>query len=263
MLNIIENEVSKLARKPVVLMSMGAQERKGHDYQVMTNKYIRPLVEHSQCVPVLVPTCFGVEDIKHYLSMVDGVYLTGAGSNINPAHYGQENQTPEKVQDLGRDGFDLELIRIALEMGLPFFGICRGMQELNVAFGGDIHQKLYAVPGMLDHRENSEAPVAEQYADVHKVRLVPNTWFADLLQKEEISVNSLHGQGLNRLGLGVQALAHASDGLVEAVHLPGLEQFTLAVQWHPEWMAAKNPHSRRMFEAFGQACRERVAQNLR
>jgi putative glutamine amidotransferase len=267
MSTIIENTVNAQVnlpfRKPVVLMSMGAQERKGHDYQVMTNKYIRPLVEHAKCMPILAPTCFGIEDIKHYLSLVDGIYLTGAGSNINPAHYGQENVTPEKIQDLGRDEFDLALIRIALDMGLPFFGICRGMQELNVAFGGDMHQKLYAIPGMLEHRENADAPVADQYADVHKVRLVPNTWFADLLQKDEIAVNSLHGQGLNKLGEGVQALAHASDGLVEAVHLPGIEQFTLAVQWHPEWMAAKNPHSRRMFEAFGAACRLRVAKKLR
>ena len=258
MLNKTESTIP--ARKPVVLMSMGAQERKGHDYQVMTNKYIRPLVEHAQCVPVLAPTCFGVDDIKHYLSMVDGIYLTGAGSNINPAHYRQGNLTPEKTQDLGRDDFDLLLIRMALEMGLPFFGICRGMQELNVAFGGDLHQKLYALPDMLEHRENADAPVTEQYADAHTISLVRDTWFAALLKKDEISVNSLHGQGLDKLGEGIQPLAHASDGLVEAVHMPGLAQFTLAVQWHPEWLAAKNPHSRRIFEAFGQACRERVQQ---
>lgn len=149
-------------RKPVVLMSMGAQERKGHDYQVMTHKYIQPLVEFSGCVPVLVPTCCGIEDLEQYLDMADGVYLTGAGSNIDPALYGQENETPNKGQDRDRDLFDLPLIRAAIARGLPIFGICRGMQEINVALGGDIYQKVYAEPGFNDHRENPDDPVEVQ-----------------------------------------------------------------------------------------------------
>lgn len=250
-------------RKPVVLMPMGAQERKGHDYQVMTKKYMSPLVEISGCVPLLAPTCFGTEDLEQYLSMVDGVYLTGAGSNIDPALYGQENLTPDKSQDRDRDLFDLPLIRAALDMGLPLFGICRGMQELNVALGGDMHQKLYQTPGLNDHREDTTTPVAEQYADIHPVRLVPNTWLAELMQQDEIPVNSLHGQGIKTLGKGLQALAYAEDGLVEAVHLPELPQFTLGVQWHPEWLAAQNPHSVRLFQAFGEACRNRAEQRSR
>ena len=246
-------------RKPVVLMSMGAQARKGHDYQVMTRKYMSPLVEISGCVPLLAPSCFGTADIDQYLSMVDGVYLTGAGSNIDPALYGQENLTPEKVQDRDRDLFDLPLIHAALAKGLPIFCICRGMQELNVALGGDIHQKLYAIPGLNDHREDDEDPPAVQYADIHTVRVVPNTWFAELMQVDEFPVNSLHGQGIKTLGTGLQALAHAEDGVIEAMHLPQHPQFTLAVQWHPEWQAAQNPHSVRLFQAFGGACRKQAA----
>ncbi|WP_295762052.1 gamma-glutamyl-gamma-aminobutyrate hydrolase family protein [Undibacterium sp.] len=261
MSNKNSSKPNQLPRKPIVLMSMGAQMRNEHDYQVMTVKYMRPLVEHAGCVPVLAPTCFGADDLKLYLSMVDGIYLSGAGSNIDPVHYHQENLTPEKTQDQGRDDFDLPLIKAALEMGLPFLGICRGMQELNIARGGNLHQKLYTLPAMLNHREDSTAPVAQQYADVHQVKLVADTWFSELLQSTEIAVNSLHGQGLNILGHGVAALAHAEDGLVEAVHLPDLPQFTLGVQWHPEWQAAQNPHSIRIFEAFGDACRLRVAQS--
>jgi putative glutamine amidotransferase len=247
------------ARKPVVLMSMGAQERKGHAYQVMTHKYITPLVELSGCVPLLAPSCCGVDDIDQYLSMVDGVYLTGAGSNIDPALYGQENQTPGKGQDQDRDLFDIPLIRGALARGLPLFGICRGMQEINVALGGTIHQKVYEVPGMNDHREDSNAPVDVQYADSHSVRALPGSWFAELMGHAEFPVNSLHGQAVDQLGEGIEALAHAEDGLIEAIHLPGTEQFTLAVQWHPEWQAAQNPHSVKIFKAFGGACRERAA----
>ncbi|MCY1275032.1 Gamma-glutamyl-gamma-aminobutyrate hydrolase PuuD [compost metagenome] len=245
-------------RKPVVLMSMGAQERKGHDYQVMTHKYIVPLVELSECVPVLVPTCCGTEDLEQYLDMADGVYLTGAGSNIDPSLYGQENETPGKGQDKDRDNFDLPLIRAAIERGLPIFGICRGMQEINVALGGDMYQKVYAEPGFNDHRENPEDPVDVQYSAVHSVRVQQGSWLHKVLETDEIRVNSLHGQGLKSLGKGIQAIAHAEDGLVEAIHAPSLSPFLFAVQWHPEWQAAQNPDSVKIFQAFGEACRQQV-----
>lgn len=247
------------ARKPVVLMSMGAQERKGHAYQVMTHKYITPLVEIAGCVPLLAPTCCGTDDLEQYLDMVDGVYLTGAGSNIDPALYGQENLTPGKGQDQDRDNFDLPLIRAALKRGLPLFAICRGMQEINVALGGDIHQKVYAVPGFNDHRENPEDPVAVQYADSHSVQAQAGTWFAELMGSAPFAVNSLHGQAVAKLGQGIEVLAQAEDGVIEAIHLPHAEQFTLAVQWHPEWLAAQNPHSVKIFTAFGDACRQQAA----
>lgn len=247
------------ARKPVVLMSMGAQERKGHAYQVMTHKYITPLVELSGCVPLLAPSCCGIDDIDQYLSMVDGVYLTGAGSNIDPVLYDQENLTPSKGQDPERDLFDIALIRAALKRGLPLFAICRGMQEINVALGGTIHQKAYEVPGLNDHREDATTPVEVQYGDRHSVRAIAGSWFAELMGDADFPVNSLHGQALDQLGDGVAPLAYADDGLVEAIHLPGFAQFTLAVQWHPEWQAAQNPHSVKIFKAFGEACQQRAA----
>ena len=237
-------------RKPVVLMTMGSQERKGHDYQVMTHKYITPLVEFADCVPVLVPTCCGIDDLETYLDMADGVYLTGAGSNIDPALYGQENQTPGKGQDQNRDLFDIPLVKAALKRGLPIFGICRGMQEINVALGGDIYQKVYAEPGFNDHRENPEDPVEVQYAQVHSVKIKPGSWLRDTLGCDEIRVNSLHGQGLHKLGAGIEAIAHAEDGLVEAIHAPSISPFLFAVQWHPEWQAAQNPDSIKIFQAF-------------
>ena len=255
----MSNNANQSKRKPVVLMSMGAQERKGHAYQVMTHKYITPLVELSGCVPLLAPSCCGTDDLEQYLSMVDGVYLTGAGSNIDPALYGQENLTPTKGQDPDRDLFDIPLIRAAIARGLPLFGICRGMQEINVALGGDIHQKAYEVDGINDHREDSDDPVDVQYADTHAVRPVPGTWFAELVGQAEIPVNSLHGQALDKLGEGIEALAHAEDGLIEAIHLPNAANFTLAVQWHPEWQAAQNPQSVKIFQAFGDACRQQAA----
>lgn len=254
-------KTSKAQRKPVVLMTTGTYERNGHPYQVMTHKYIMPLTDISNCVPLLVPTCCGVEDLEAYLSMADGVYLTGAGSNIDPALYGQENMTPKKAQDKNRDNFDLPLIHAAIKRGLPILGVCRGLQEINVALGGDIYQKVYTQPGFMDHREDGDDSIEVQYGDSHPINLVPNTWFADLLQQPSITVNSLHGQGLKTLGRGIEPLAHAPDGLVEAFHIPALPQFTLAVQWHPEWQATENPSSVRIYQAFGDACRARALQS--
>ena len=205
-------------RKPVILMSMGSQSRSGHDYQVMTNKYINPIVQIADCVPILVPTAYGPINIDQYLDMADGVYITGAATNIDPALYGQDNKTPEKPMDRTRDLFDIPLILAALERGLPLFGVCRGMQELNVALGGDLHQKVYTLPGMRDHRENPQADVPGQYADVHEVRPIPGSWYAELMQVESFQVNSLHGQGLNKLGKGIEPAAYSEDGLVEVVH---------------------------------------------
>jgi putative glutamine amidotransferase len=236
-------------------MTMGVQERKGHPYQVMTHKYITPLVDIAGCVPVLVPTCCGVDELGAYLDLADGVYLTGAGSNIDPALYGQENLTPEKTQDPDRDRFDIALIRAALDRGLPIFAVCRGMQEINVALGGDIHQKLYAVPGAQDHRENPKDPVATQYADSHDVQLLAGSWLAKALGRQDIRVNSLHGQGIDRLAKGLDVLGRAPDGVIEAFHGPAISPFLLGVQWHPEWQATSNPVSIKLFEAFGDACR--------
>lgn len=252
-----------LARKPIVLMTMGTQARKGHDYQVMTHKYITPIVDFADCVPVLVPTCCGTEALDAYLDMADGVYLTGAGSNIDPTLYGQSNETPGKTQDRDRDLFDIPLVQRALARGLPIFGICRGMQEINVALGGDIYQKVYAEPGFNDHRENPEDPVEVQYAPVHDVAIASGSWLREALGSDRIRVNSLHGQGLRTLGKGLEAIATADDGLVEAIHGPTLSPFLFAVQWHPEWQAASNPDSVRIFEAFGEACRAQVRKGER
>lgn len=253
------NPVPTTNRKPVVLMTMGAQSRSGHPYQVMTHKYIMPLVELSGCIPLLVPTCCGTADLEHYLDLADGVYLSGAGSNIDPALYGQENLTPEKQQDRDRDLFDIPLVRAALDRGLPILGICRGMQEINVALGGDIHQKVYNQPGYDDHREDADDPIDEQYGPSHQIGLLPGSWFAELMGAERIAVNSLHGQGIDRLAKGLEPLAHAEDGLIEAIHAPSLSPYLLGVQWHPEWKASENPHSIKIFQSFGDACRRRCA----
>lgn len=253
----------KTMRKPLILVPTGSRERDGLDYQVMGTKYLVPLVSISGCDILMVPTCFGSEAIDRYLDLVDGVFLSGASTNIDPTLYGQEWLTPDQSQDKDRDNFNIALIPKALAKGLPFFGICRGLQEYNIAHGGDLYQALHNTEDMMDHREKDpDASLEECYGPNHSVKLVSNTWLADVVGESEFMVNSLHGQGIKTLGHGLSALAHAPDGLVEAATNPTFEQFNLGVQWHPEWMTAQNPISTKIFQAFGDAARRYALQRV-
>ena len=161
---------------------------------------------------------------------------------------------PDTLHDPARDATALPLIRAAIDAGVPVLAICRGMQELNVAYGGTLHQRLHATTGFDDHRERPADPLERQYGPAHVVRFAPG----GLLQRvargaQEATVNSLHDQGIAQLGAGLVVEASAPDGLVEAVSVRGAHAFALGVQWHPEWRYAEQPLSRDIFAAFGAA----------
>jgi len=250
----------RASRKPVVLMTSGARTYSNIEYQLLAKKYMDSIIEFSHCIPLVCPTAYGTEDLDQYLDMADGLYVSGASTNIDPSHYGQEWRTPDLPQDKGRDIADFYLIKRALERGIPVLGVCRGFQEMNIVLGGDLHQAVHDVPGKLDHREKytdgDDTSTDVLYGPAHPVQLVEGGMLGDLLGKSEITVNSLHGQALNRLGEGVKPVGFAPDGVVEAFVCERYPQFTLAVQWHPEWKTGKNPDSIRIFRAFGEACRK-------
>ncbi len=205
-------------------------------------------------VPLLIPpigaAALGV------LDRLDGLLLSGSPSNVQPARYGGgASETPD-CHDPDRDATTLGLIRAAIERGLPVLGICRGIQELNVALGGSLHQRVHALPGRLDHR-GGDGPAASQYAPSHAVALSGE--LARLLGSESILVNSVHGQAIDRPGAGLVVEALAPDGTIEAVRLAGARGFVLGVQWHPEWNYAEDPASLALFAAFGAACRAYAA----
>ena len=152
----------------------------------------------------------------------------------------------------------MPLIRKAIADGVPVLGICRGFQEMNVAFGGSLHQKLHVVPGHMDHRDDESQPLEVQYGPVHEVSLEPGGLLRSLAGTDCLMVNSLHEQGIERLGEGLAVEARATDGVIEAVRPAHSSSFAVGVQWHPEWQAMRNPFSRALFAAFGQAARERM-----
>jgi putative glutamine amidotransferase len=196
-------------------------------------------------------------DIEELLGRVDGLLLTGSPSNIEPQHYGGNNSVPP--HDPHRDATTLKLLRRAVERAIPLLAICRGCQEVNVAYGGTLHPQLDQVEGLIRHREDSTRPLDEQYAPTHKLELTDTGLLASLAGTTDVSVNSLHTQGVAKLGAGLVVEATAPDGLIEAFSVQGSAAFSLAVQWHPEWKVAENPFYLAIFKAFGTACRQRMS----
>ena len=245
-------------RKPLVLIPADVKQIGGHPFHVAGHKYIMAVAEAAGAIPLLVPAISDQLDIDELLAMADGVLLTGAVSNVHPSHFNQEVHNPALPLDPDRDALTLGLIRASVDASVPLLAICRGFQELNVAFGGSLHQAVHEKSYFKDHREPKEVPVDVQYAAVHPVRLQENGQLAKIVGSNEIMVNSLHGQGIDRLGAGLVAEAYAPDGLVEAIRVVNARAFALGVQWHPEWRVLENSSNLAIFNVFGECCKLRM-----
>jgi putative glutamine amidotransferase len=228
-------------------------------FTVLGDKYAWAVKQGAQAEPLTFPAA-NPTNIDQFLSNIDGVLLTGSPSNVHPSHFQQEVLRPELPLDPQRDALTLPLIQACIAKAIPLLGICRGFQEINVALGGSLHQQVHEVPGMMDHREPHGVSYAEQYAPTHPVRILPHTPLAQWAGAESAMVNSLHGQGIDRLADDLEPMAYAPDGLVEAVHIRHAKAYAFAVQWHPEWRCQEHPLYLRIFQSFGEACRNRQAQ---
>jgi len=229
-----------------------------HPFHMVGEKYALAVLNGAGGVPLLIPALAEELDLDELVTRLDGLLFTGSPSNVEPHHYAGPPSLPGTLHDPQRDATTLPLIRRALGAGLPVLGICRGFQEMNVAFGGTLHQKLHEVPGYLDHRDDTSLPLDEQYGPAHDVTLEPGGVLRGLAGRDHIVVNSLHHQGIERLGAPLAVEARAPDGVIEAFRVRDAQSFALAVQWHPEWKVMANPFSRALFAAFGQASRERL-----
>lgn len=230
-----------------------------HPFLAAGEKYVRAVVEGAGCVPVLIPNLQPVLPLRQVLDGLDGLLLTGSVSNVEPHRYSDEPSYEGNLHDPARDATNLALIPLAVEMGVPILAICRGFQEVNVAFGGSLYQKVHEKPGFMDHRENLDDPLDQQYGPDHPVALSEGGILARIAAATNVEVNSLHGQGIARLGEGLAVEAVAPDGLIEAFRRDG-NGFLLAVQWHPEWRVVENPFYLGIFRAFSEACHRRAQQ---
>lgn len=222
-------------------------------YTVLADRYALAVTQLG-LQPVLFPMA-EAEDIPCLLPLVDGVLLTGSPSNVEATHFGA-TALPTDLLDPRRDKLTMRLVRESLAGAVPLFGVCRGLQEINVALGGTLYQTVHEESGMMDHREPHDEDLAVQFAERHEVLLEQGSAFAQWAGGTRAMVNSLHGQGIRRLGEGLVAEAHAPDGLVEGVRVMGAPAFAYGVQWHPEWQHERHPFYQRTLEAFAQSCRE-------
>ncbi|MBV8047706.1 MAG: gamma-glutamyl-gamma-aminobutyrate hydrolase family protein [Paludibacterium sp.] len=232
-------------------------------FHAVGDKYVAAAAGGAGGVPILIPSMGDASHREALLDLVDGVLLPGSPSNIEPHHYQGEPSRPGNPVDPARDATTLPLIPQLIERGIPVLGICRGFQEMNVALGGELFQYVHEEPGYRDHREPEAEDMALKYAPAHLVHFPEGGQFRHWLGLAEYKVNSLHGQGVRRLGPSLRAEALSEDGLVEAFSVPGSKSFAFAVQWHPEWLFAENPVSMALFKAFGEACLARRAQRSR
>lgn len=242
--------------RPLVGVIACRRQVEGHAAHMVTDKYLRALHDYG-LAPVMVPVWEDGVDTA-LLARLDGLLMTGSYTNVEPVRYGAERAPENTRDDRDRDAVAMALIPAAVERGLPLFGACRGFQEFNVAFGGSLYQAVQTVPGMLDHRE-PEGDKTEQYAPVHDLAIEPGGVLAGLYDRPVARVNSLHQQGIKRLGEGLRIEGRAPDGLIEAVSVTGAASFALAVQWHPEWQPRKHPLYDALFRGFAAACHEHAA----
>ena len=245
--------------KPVVGITACRSDLEGRIHHIVQEKYATAISSAAGALPLLVPALGRAIANDDLLDSIDGLLLTGSPSNVLPRHYGQPASRPGTLHDPHRDETTLPLVRRCIERTIPLLAVCRGFQEVNVAFGGALHQHVHELPEMLDHRRHPVPDIDGQYAPSHTVTLTAGGFLHRLAGQESIEVNSLHSQGIDRLGARLAVEARAPDGLIEAVSVKACASFALAIQWHPEWNALTDSASRTIFEAFGAACREYAA----
>lgn len=241
-------------KRPLVLVPSCNRQLGEHPFYIAGKKYI-DAVRLAGCQALVVPSA-QPEEMADLLGLADGVLLTGSPSNVHPSHFGETVHDSSLPLDPERDGWTLPFIRAAIARGIPLFGICRGTQETNVALGGSLFQAVHEVQGHDDHRPADQTPAVQAYAPAHTVQVTPGGVLERIVGQREFTVNSVHGQAVNRLADGLRVEARAPDGVVEAFSVADSAGFSLCVQWHPEWLAAGNPISVAMLQAFGHACRQ-------
>ena len=248
--------------KPLIGIVADVHAGGKHVAHSVQQKYLDAVAAGAGAMAVMLPARIDASgsawadgaDLADMLGRLDGLFLTGAVSNVAPERYGAALADAASPGDPARDAVTLALVRGAVQRGLPVLGVCRGCQEINVALGGTLHQAVHAVPGLMDHRERPGALDA-QYEPVHDVTFEPGGLLEMVSGMAGARVNSLHGQGVDRLAPTLAVDATAPDGLVEAFRLDRADRFLLGVQWHPEWVFRDNPLSVMIFRAFGAAAR--------
>lgn len=240
---------------PVVGLICDRRMVDGQPAHLVLEPYITAIRDGAGALPLLIPVLDPPPKHEDILSAVDGILFTGSPSNVAPHFYGGPPARHPEYEDPHRDALSLGLIRSAVGGGKPLLSICRGTQELNVALGGTLHQHVQEVPGRIDHREPGHQPLDVQYGPAHEVTIADDGVLARIVKPTTFRVNSLHGQGIDKLAPPLRIEATAPDGQIEAVSLLHAGAFLLGLQWHPEWHWSEDKVSHAIWSAFGRALR--------
>lgn len=207
----------------------------------------------SGALPLIVPSDPEMVDVDALMHACDGFVFTGARANVHPEEYGEVATEAHGTFDRARDQVALELIRKCVAQGQPILGLCRGFQEMNVALGGSLHPEIRDLPGRMNHRMPPDGTIEEKFEIRQNVTFTPNGVFHRLMGDTKVRTNTLHGQGIKEQGESIVIDGWADDGTPEAIYVKGAPGFALGVQWHPEYRAAEDPVSQKLFRAFGNA----------
>jgi putative glutamine amidotransferase len=222
----------------------------------MGQRYVQALVAEG-ALPWLLPLLENdQETLRLIYRRLNGVFLTG-GTDVDPSQYGEQRRPICGRSDPARDWVETNLVRWALRDGKPVFGVCRGIQAINVAAGGTLYQDVAAErPGSLKHDWFAPGEGYQRDSLVHDVSIEKTSQLARIMEVDRIRVNSLHHQAINKLAPGLAATALAPDGLIEGVEGVG-EPFLIGVQWHPEELVGVHEPHRKLFQAFVRTCGNR------
>lgn len=233
-----------------------------HPFNIVGEKYLLSIADATNAWPLVIPS-LGHCPAESILPRLDGILFTGSPSNIEPHHFQGQPSEADTQHDPKRDATTLPLLKAAIDAGVPVLAICRGFQEMNVVYGGTLHQKLHEVGGYIEHREDKTKPVDVQYGISHEVQIEPGGLLHEAWGRNSAEVNSVHTQGVDRLGVGLRPEAFASDGLVEAFSVREAKNFALGVQWHPEWKVLEHPFYTAIFKLFSDACQRHAMNRVR
>ena len=249
-----------MERKPIVgIITNETVGFNGRQLSHSTGKrYVESVTNFANVVPILIPTCIRDSDLGALLDMVDGIVLTGGRANVEPHHFNGQDFPDDEPIDPDRDRTVLDIIPQAVRREMPIFGICRGIQEINVAYGGTLFYRVHQQADKDDHRmpQNDDAPLEEIFKPRHQIAFTEHSFIRKALGQDSYIVNSLHGQGIDQLGAGLSVEAYSHDGLIEAITIDGYNSFAVGIQWHAEFHPERveNYLNRLLFQKFGDSC---------
>lgn len=241
-----------MAHKPIIGIIGCNKQVDGEPVHSVKARYVEGVDRFADSIPLIIPSLGHPEDVPAIVNCVDAILLTGATSNIEPHHFGGSGGREPK--DPLRDTTSLALIKAAREANVPVVGICRGLQEINVALGGSLIDQRDGDEISIAHHASDGASLEDMFAHSHRIDVSPGSLLAQVVEAQRLLVNSVHYQVIDKLGEDLRVEATAVDGVVEAISSrDGRSIF--AVQWHPEWRPETRPHDLAFWRHVGELAR--------